>query len=149
MCAPALRKIELNSGAAGPRDLDGYELASRLSYFIWSSTPDQELYSAAASGTLADSGALSAQVTRLLADGKAAALAERFGSQWLNLRSLENVHPDAPELVRHRPGWAEGRRTHRPRRQALDQISEAETGAAGCRGVEDVENPDGLGRHDR
>jgi hypothetical protein len=90
-----LFRIELNSGAAGPRDLDGYELASRLSYFIWSSTPDQELYSAAASGTLADSGALSAQVTRLLADGKAAALAERFGSQWLNLRSLENVHPDA------------------------------------------------------
>jgi hypothetical protein len=90
-----LYRIELNSGTAGVRPLDGYELASRLSYFLWSSTPDQELYTAAASGALLDGTALSAQVSRLLADGKAAALGERFGNQWLNLRSLENVQPDA------------------------------------------------------
>jgi hypothetical protein len=90
-----LFRVERNSGVAGARPLDGYELASRLSYFLWSSMPDAELTSAAASGGLKDTASLRQQAARLLADGKAAALGERFGSQWLTLRSLDNVHPDA------------------------------------------------------
>lgn len=90
-----LFRIEHNSGTAGVRPLDGYELASRLSYFLWSSMPDAELTSAAASGGLTDDAALSTQVSRLLSDGRAAAWAQNFGSQWLTLRSLDNVHPDA------------------------------------------------------
>ncbi|HKY34464.1 MAG TPA: DUF1592 domain-containing protein [Polyangiaceae bacterium] len=90
-----LYRIELNSGVAGVRRLDGYEIASRLAYFLWSSMPDQELMSAAQSGRLTDAAGLTGQVSRLLTDGKAAALAERFGSQWLAVRSLDNVHPDA------------------------------------------------------
>lgn len=90
-----LFRVEHNSGVAAVRALDGYELASRLSYFLWSSMPDAELSGAAANGTLADNAGLAAQVSRLLADGRAASLAQNFGSQWLTLRSLENVHPDA------------------------------------------------------
>jgi hypothetical protein len=90
-----LFRVERNSGVAGTRPLDGYELASRLSYFLWSSMPDAALTDAAASGVLADPAGLSAQTARLLADGRAAALAQSFGSQWLTLRGLDNVHPDA------------------------------------------------------
>jgi hypothetical protein len=90
-----LFRVERNSGVAGTRPLDGYELASRLSYFMWSSMPDAELTGAAAGGTLKDAAGIGVQVARLLADGKAEAVGERFGSQWLTLRSLDNVHPDA------------------------------------------------------
>lgn len=96
LLAPSfLFRIERNSGVAGVRALDGYELASRLSYFLWSSMPDAELTSAAAGGALTDNAGLTTQVSRLLADGRAASLAQNFGSQWLTLRSLDNVHPDA------------------------------------------------------
>jgi hypothetical protein len=57
--------------------------------------PDGELTSAAAGGGLSETAGVTAQVSRLLADGKAADFANSFGSQWLTLRSLENVHPDA------------------------------------------------------
>ena len=90
-----LFRVEHNTGVAGVRKLDGYELASRLSYFLWSSMPDAPLTSAAASGALTDNAGLSAQITRLLADARAASFADSFGSQWLTLRSLDNVHPDA------------------------------------------------------
>ena len=90
-----LFRVERNSGVAGVRQLTGHELASRLSYFLWSSMPDADLTAAAASGALAETAGLSAQIARLLADKRAAALASSFGSQWLTLRSLDNVHPDA------------------------------------------------------
>jgi hypothetical protein len=90
-----LFRIEHNSGVAGVRPLDGYELASRLSYFLWSSMPDAGLTSAAASGALVDDAGLAAEVARLLGDARSASFAESFGSQWLTLRSLDNVHPDA------------------------------------------------------
>ncbi len=90
-----LFRVERNSGVGGTRQLDGYELASRLSYFLWSSMPDAELVSAAQSGALADNAGLSAQIARLVGDGRATAFANSFGSQWLTLRSLDNVHPDA------------------------------------------------------
>jgi mono/diheme cytochrome c family protein len=77
------------------------ELASRLSYFIWNSTPDEKLLSLAEAGTLSDPATLSAQVDRLLADDKAASFAESFAGQWLEIRALESVNPD-PEKF---PAW--------------------------------------------
>lgn len=90
-----LFRVEKNTGVAGVRKLNGYELASRLSYFLWSSMPDADLRAAAASGALTETAGLSSQISRLLADKRAAALGSSFGSQWLTLRSLDNVHPDA------------------------------------------------------
>jgi len=75
--------------------LHGHELASRLSYFLWSSMPDPELTAAAESGALVTDAGLKVQVTRLLADTRSAAFVSSFGSQWLSLRTLDNVHPDA------------------------------------------------------
>lgn len=92
-----LFRIEKNTGVAGVRSLDGYELASRLSYFLLDSMPDTELTRAAASGELTNEAALATQVTRLLADTRSKAFSNSFGSQWLTIRSLDNVHPDAME----------------------------------------------------
>lgn len=78
----------------GARELDGYELASRLSYFLWSSMPDDELLAAAA-GRLRQSAEVRNQVRRMLADPKSAALVENFGGQWLQLRNLAQAQPDA------------------------------------------------------
>ncbi len=70
------------------------ELASRLSFFLWSSLPDQELLDAAVSGELDDPAVLDAQVARMLADSRAAALVEDFAEQWLFLRDLKLMEPD-------------------------------------------------------
>ncbi|MBS1710036.1 MAG: DUF1592 domain-containing protein, partial [Armatimonadetes bacterium] len=74
--------------------LDAYTLASRLSYFLWSSMPDQELTEAASLGKLLDPRVLEAQVDRMLASPKANALADDFVAQWLQLRKLANLTPD-------------------------------------------------------
>ena len=96
LLAPSfLFRVEQNSGQNAIRPLDGYEVASRLSYFLWSSMPDQALTDAAQGDALSKTDQLSAQVVRMLADSKAGAFTDSFGSQWLTLRSLNNVHPDA------------------------------------------------------
>lgn len=77
----------------GP-DLDDYALASRLSYFLWSSMPDDALFALAAKGKLRDPAVLVAQAKRMLADPKAAALAENFAGQWLQTRKLASMAPD-------------------------------------------------------
>lgn len=79
--------------------LSNYELASRLSYFLWSSQPDDELLAAAASGTLHDPAVREAQVRRMLADPKADALVRNFGDQWLQIRNLERLAPDAKQFA--------------------------------------------------
>jgi hypothetical protein len=71
-----------------------FELASRLSYFLWSSMPDEELLRAAEQNTLRDPHMLEAQVRRMLHDAKARALVENFGGQWLQFRAIESVQPD-------------------------------------------------------
>ncbi len=68
------------------------ELASRLSYFLWSSMPDEELLTLAEHGKL--SNGLRTQVARMLRDPKSNALADNFGGQWLELRNLDTVRPD-------------------------------------------------------
>ena len=73
-------------------DLD---LASRLSFFLWSSIPDEELLDAAARGKLKDPAVLEQQVRRMLADKRAEALVNNFAAQWLYLRNLETARPDS------------------------------------------------------
>jgi len=92
-----LFRIEKNTGIAGVRSLDGYELASRLSYFLIDSMPDAELTRAAAAGELSEEAALATQVTRLLGDARSKAFSDSFASQWLTIRTLDSVQPDAME----------------------------------------------------
>ncbi len=80
-------------------ELSQYELASRLSYFLWSSMPDEALFTLAASGKLNEERVLREQVRRMLSDPKAQALVENFGGQWLNLRSLEEISPDPTQFA--------------------------------------------------
>ncbi|MEZ5400042.1 MAG: DUF1592 domain-containing protein [Bryobacteraceae bacterium] len=82
-----------NDPAAAHR-LGDHELASRLSYFLWSSMPDDELLGLADAGNLQEPGAIEAQVARMLADPKSSALAENFAGQWLELRNLDQLSPD-------------------------------------------------------
>jgi hypothetical protein len=70
------------------------ELASRLSFFLWSSAPDDELIALAGEGKLQDAAVLERQVKRMLADPKAKALSTSFATHWLHLQNLEDAHPD-------------------------------------------------------
>ncbi len=70
------------------------ELASRLSFFLWGTGPDDELRSLASGGALVEPEMFDAQVKRMLADPRSVALATRFASQWLRLQDLERLHPD-------------------------------------------------------
>jgi hypothetical protein len=70
------------------------ELASRLSFFLWSTGPDDQLLNVAALGKLKDPAVLDAQVKRMLADPKSKALVDNFADQWLYLRNLKNINPD-------------------------------------------------------
>ena len=74
------------------------ELASRLSFFLWSSLPDDELLALAEEGTLAEPAVLARQVRRMLADNRAAALIDGFVGQWLYLRNLASVYPTPSEF---------------------------------------------------
>jgi hypothetical protein len=77
------------------------ELASRLSYFLWSSMPDDELIELAEKNRLRAPGVLEAQVKRMLADRRSAALAENFAGQWLEIRNLDSARPDPKRF----PEW--------------------------------------------
>jgi hypothetical protein len=90
-----LFRVELDDRpqSAEPRPLDEYQLASRLSYFLWSTMPDDELLDLAGKKQLTAN--LDAQVRRMLKDPKAKALTENFALQWLQLRRLSAFAPDA------------------------------------------------------
>ncbi|MEO1041433.1 MAG: DUF1592 domain-containing protein [Pseudomonadota bacterium] len=83
---------DLAAGAI--RLVDSQELASRLSLFLWSSIPDEELLNLAEKGDLADNAVLENQVLRMLDDPRSRALTDNFAGQWLHLRNLENHRPD-------------------------------------------------------
>ena len=74
--------------------LDDYELASRLSFFLWSTIPDEALLAEAAAGRLHEPEVLDAQITRMLADPRAYSLASSFAYQWLHLDKIEDLEPD-------------------------------------------------------
>ena len=95
LCSPKfLFRLELDDRPQGsdPYPIDEFQLASRLSYFLWSSMPDDELFELAAKNQLTDN--LEAQVKRMLADPKATELARNFGSQWLQIQRIATVTPD-------------------------------------------------------
>ncbi len=75
--------------AGSERGLDGYELATRLSYALWASTPDQELLTLASNGSLSDAAVLEQQVTRLLGDPRSAGFVQGFGLRYFGLHRLE------------------------------------------------------------
>jgi hypothetical protein len=90
-----LFRVETERGSAEPYRLNDYELASRISYFIWSSMPDEQLFSLAKQNKLHTPGILEKQVRRMLADPKGKVLAQNFASQWLRVRDLKTTaQPD-------------------------------------------------------
>ncbi|MCB9570078.1 MAG: DUF1592 domain-containing protein [Myxococcales bacterium] len=91
---PSLPGVAGEDTPPGLVPLDDYTLASRLSYFLWSSMPDDELFDAAAAGLLRDDDQLRAQVQRMLADPRADGLRAGFASQWLSTRHLALHQPD-------------------------------------------------------
>jgi hypothetical protein len=78
--------------------LSDLELASRLSFFLWSSIPDDELIALAAKGALKEPATLERQVRRMLSDARAEALVANFAGQWLFLRELKNARPDSADF---------------------------------------------------
>lgn len=109
MSSHFLFKLEIDPDVAStaPRRLNDHELATRLSYALWSTMPDDELFAAADAGMLQTDAVFSQQLERMLADPRAAALGADFAGQWLEFRSLESheVAADAfpsysPELAR-------------------------------------------------
>src|SRR6185503_15282975 len=77
-----------------PGRVSDVDLASRLSFFLWSSIPDDELLTVALAGKLHETAVLDRQISRMLADRRAGALATNFAGQWLQLRSVKAVTPD-------------------------------------------------------
>jgi hypothetical protein len=99
-----LFRVELDSRAkssgagsdvsAGGSLIGDFELASRLSYFLWGSMPDDELWRSAVDGSIRKADALDRQIRRMLRDPKAQALVDNFAGQWLQLRNLKAISPD-------------------------------------------------------
>jgi mono/diheme cytochrome c family protein len=87
----------------GARELNDLELASRLSFFLWSSLPDDELLAVAKRNELSKPDVLAAQVRRMIADPKGISLTRDFGFQWLNVAKLDTIVPSAA-LFRHASG---------------------------------------------
>ena len=109
LCSPNfLFRVELDpkNTSKEPRLLNSYEMASRLSYFLWSSMPDDQLMNLATTNKLQDPSVIKQQVQRMLKDPKSRALTDNFAEQWLNLRILSIAQPD-PKLF---PDFNEGLR---------------------------------------
>jgi hypothetical protein len=81
--------------------LSDNELATRLSYFLWSSMPDDELLTLAESSKLHEPAVLDAQLKRMMADKKSSAFADNFAGQWLEVRNLDSISPDPKKF----PAW--------------------------------------------
>ncbi|HEV8290528.1 MAG TPA: DUF1592 domain-containing protein, partial [Tepidisphaeraceae bacterium] len=97
LCSPHfIFRVELDppTNPSRPHPINDYELATRLSYFLWSSMPDEELMQLAANRTLHNPAVLSKQVKRMLVDPKAVELVHNFVGQWLELRNLDDWTPD-------------------------------------------------------
>ncbi len=106
-----LFRIERDPPPGTTARISDLELASRLSYFLWSSAPDEELLRLAESNKLHTPEVLDAQVKRLIADPRSAALAENFAGQWLQTRSLDAMKPDAKKFSEWTPELKEAMRT--------------------------------------
>ena len=90
-----LYRVELDPPyLASPRALNGWELATRLSYFLWASTPDDTLLDLAESGALTDPRVIEAQVARMLADPRAQGVVDTLGAEWLYLDAIATSAPN-------------------------------------------------------
>jgi hypothetical protein len=89
-----LYRAESGNASGGTRTLSDLELASRLSFFLWSSLPDDELLKVAAESRLGKPEVLATQVTRMLGDPRAKSLSDDFAFQWLHLSKLDEITPD-------------------------------------------------------
>jgi hypothetical protein len=107
LCSPQfLFRWELDPGAALPgqvRELNDFEVASRLSYFLWSSMPDEQLFILARKGELLKNGNLQKEIRRMLGDWHARALVNNFGGQWLQIRGIYEIAPE-PKVF---PRWTD------------------------------------------
>jgi hypothetical protein len=102
-------RVELDPADAAPgsvRQVSDIELASRLSFFLWSSIPDDELLAVAESGKLRNPSILEGQVRRMLADSRSQSLVQNFAGQWLFMRNIPAVQPDPAAF----PTWDENLR---------------------------------------
>ena len=93
-----LYRVEAGDAAGGTRTLSDLELASRLSFFLWSSLPDEELLKLATESRLSKPDVLAAQVSRMLADPRARSLSDDFAFQWLHLSKLDEITPDRAQF---------------------------------------------------
>jgi mono/diheme cytochrome c family protein len=93
-----LERDPVGAAPGVPYRISDLELASRLSFFLWSSVPDDELLAVAAAGKLKDPAMLERQTRRMLADPKAGALVSNFAGQWLQLRNVRSVQPNSDEF---------------------------------------------------
>ena len=99
-----LFRIERDASPTDPdktHRLSDTELATRLSYFLWSSMPDDELLALAETNKLHDPAILDAQLKRMMTDKKASAFADNFAGQWLEVRNLDSINPDPKKF----PAW--------------------------------------------
>jgi hypothetical protein len=103
-----LYRVELDPDPASPQPhpLGPYELASRLSYLLWSTLPDRRLFELAADGSITEDATLLAQIDRMLDDPRADRFVESFAGQWLGMRALSSHQVD-PTVF---PGWSDGLR---------------------------------------
>ena len=90
-----MERVPANVAQGTAYRLTDLELATRLSFFLWSSIPDSKLLDLAATGQLSKPAVLEEQTRRMLADPKAKSLVDNFASQWMRLRELDNAEPDA------------------------------------------------------
>ena len=102
-----LFRVEQLPGTGEARQLDDYEMASRLSYFLWMSMPDDELFDLAARSKLREPAILERQISRMLADPKSEAFTQTFPAEWLGYRELGgSVRPDDVEFPDFTPALA-------------------------------------------
>ena len=109
-----LFRIEHDANPTDPaqvHQISEIELTSRLSYFLWSSMPDEELLSLAENRKLRDPGTLSREVARMLADPRAASLSSNFAGQWLETRNLDVVEPDPKKFPEWNPELRDAMKT--------------------------------------
>lgn len=91
-------ELDVDPESDSPHRVTAFELASRLSYFLWASMPDDELFIAAETGTLLTEAGIRAQVTRMLDDPKAAAMLESFAGRWLETDDIAQSNRPSKEL---------------------------------------------------
>ncbi len=93
-----MEHVPANVPAGTPYRLTDLEIASRLSFFLWSSIPDDELLNLAIAGKLSNPTVLEQQTRRMLKDPKSRALVDNFATEWMRLRELDNAEPESPEF---------------------------------------------------